>query len=133
AWPFHRAAAANLRHGAATMDTLVSLGVLTAWGWSLFALFLGDAGAAGMRMAFELVPRAGGGADEIYLETASVVERGTSALDMSRLTGESVPVEVAPGARVAGGTVNAGGRLVVRATAVGADTALAQIAHLVEA
>jgi P-type Cu+ transporter len=203
AWPFHRAAWANLRHGAATMDTLVSLGVLAAWGWSLYALFLGDAGANGMRMAFELVPRAGGGADEIYLETASVVttfllagrffearakrragaalhallalgakdvavlgpdgaerrvpvaelatgdrfvvrpgekvatdgvvERGTSALDMSMLTGEPVPVEVAPGARVAGGTVNAGGRLVVRATAVGADTALAQIARLVEA
>ncbi len=203
AWPFHRAAWANLRHGAATMDTLVSLGVLAAWGWSLYALFLGDAGATGMRMAFALVPRAGGGADEIYLETASVVttfvlagrffearakrragaalrallalgakdvavlgpdgaerrvpvaelatgdrfvvrpgekvatdgvvERGTSALDMSMLTGEPVPVEVAPGARVAGGTVNAGGRLVVRATAVGADTALAQIARLVEA
>jgi Cu+-exporting ATPase len=203
AWPFHRAAWANLRHGAATMDTLVSLGVLAAWGWSLYALFLGDAGANGMRMAFALVPRAGGGADEIYLETASVVtsfilagrffearakrragaalrallalgakdvavlgpdgaerrvpvaelatgdrfvvrpgekvatdgvvERGASALDMRMLTGEPVPVEVAPGARVAGGTVNAGGRLVVRATAVGADTALAQIAGLVEA
>jgi P-type Cu+ transporter len=203
AWPFHRAAWANLRHGAATMDTLVSLGVLAAWGWSLYALFLGDAGATDMRMAFTLVPRTGGGADEIYLETASVVttfvlagrffearakrragaalrallalgakdvavlgpdgaerrvpvaelatgdrfvvrpgekvatdgvvERGTSALDMSMLTGEPVPVEVAPGAPVAGGTVNAGGRLVVRATAVGADTALAQIARLVEA
>ncbi len=204
AWPFHRAAWANLRHGAATMDTLVSLGVLAAWLWSLYALFLGDAGMTGMRMRFALVPSAGGGADEIYLETAAVVttfilagpvlrgpreaprrrraagaagagregrrdprrrrrgaprpggascgvgdrfvvrpgekvatdgvvEEGASAVDMSMLTGESVPVEVAPGAKVAGATVNAGGRLVVRATRVGADTALAQIARLVEA
>jgi len=203
AWPFHRAAWANLRHGAATMDTLVSLGVLAAWLWSLYALFLGDAGMNAMRMRFALVPSAGGGAGEIYLETAAVVttlvlagryvearakrragaalaallalgakdvsilgadgverrvpvgdvrvgdrfvvrpgekiaadgvvEDGASAVDMSMLTGESVPVEVAPGAKVAGATVNAGGRLVVRATGVGADTALAQIARLVEA
>src|SRR4029079_14745922 len=63
----------NLRHGAATMDTLISVGVLAAWLWSLYALFLGDAGDPGMRMPFELVPRAGSGADAIYLETASVV------------------------------------------------------------
>jgi Cu+-exporting ATPase len=202
AWPFHRAAWANLRHGTATMDTLISLGVLAAWLWSLYALFLGDAGTDGMRMRFTLVPRVGGGADEIYLETAAVVttfilagryfetrakrragaalkallelgakdvsllgpdgseqrvpierlqvgdtfvvrpgekvatdgvvEDGRSAVDLSMLTGEAVPVEVGPGSEVAGATVNAGGRLVVRATKVGADTALAQIARLVE-
>ena len=202
AWPFHRAAWTNLRHGTATMDTLVSLGVLAAWMWSLYALYRGDAGADGMRMKFSLVPKAGGGADEIYLETAAVVttfilagryfearakrragaalkallelgakdvsvldpdgserripveqlqagdrfvvrpgekvatdgavEVGDSAVDMSMLTGESVPVEVGPGSEVAGATVNAGGRLIVRATKVGSDTALAQIARLVE-
>jgi Cu+-exporting ATPase len=200
AWPFHRAAWANLRHGTATMDTLVSLGVLAAWLWSVYALFLGDAGTPGMRMKIELIPRGGGG-DEIYLETAAVVttfilagryfearakrragaalkallelgakdvavlgadgserripveqlkvgdrfvvrpgekvatdgvvEEGRSAVDQSLLTGESVPVEKAPGDAVAGATANAGGRLVVRATSVGADTALAQIARLV--
>ena len=202
AWPFHRAAWANLKHAAATMDTLVSLGVLAAWVWSLYALFLGDAGADGMRMPFTLVPKAGAGANEIYLETAAVVttfilagryfesrakrragaaltallemgakdvailgadgverrvpieqlqpgdlfvarpgekiatdgviEDGLSAVDMSMLTGEPVPVEVTPGSAVAGATVNVSGRLVVRATKVGADTALAQIARLVE-
>jgi len=201
AWPFHRAAWANLKHGAATMDTLISLGVLSAWLWSLYALFIGDAGTNDMRMAFDLVPKAGNGGNEIYLETASIVttfilagryfearakrragaalkallelgakdvslldadgnerrvavdqlvagdrfvvrpgekvatdgivEEGTSAVDQSLLTGESVPVEKAPGDEVAGATVNAGGRLVVRATKVGADTALAQIAKLV--
>jgi Cu+-exporting ATPase len=200
AWPFHRAAWANLRHATATMDTLVSLGVLAAWLWSLYALFLGDAGMPDMRMQIELIPRGGGG-DEIYLETAAVVttfilagryfearakrragaalkallelgakdvavlgadgaerripieqlkvgdrfvvrpgekiatdgvvEEGRSAVDQSLLTGESVPVEKAPGDTVAGATVNAGGRLVVRAVSVGADTALAQIARLV--
>jgi Cu+-exporting ATPase len=202
AWPFHRAAWTNLKHGAATMDTLISIGVLAAWIWSLYALFRGDAGADGMRMHFTLVPKVGDGANEIYLETASVVttfilagryfesrakrragaalkallelgakdvaildadgserrvpieqlqvgdrfvvrpgekvatdgivEEGTSAVDMSMLTGESVPVEVSPGSEIAGATVNAGGRLVVRATKIGADTALAQIARLVE-
>ena len=202
AWPFHRAAWANLKHGTATMDTLISMGVLAAWGWSLYALFLGDAGMPGMRMSFDLIPdSAGSGADEIYLEvgavvttfllagryfearakrragaalkallelgakdvavldadgterrvpveqlavgdrfvvrpgekvaTDGVVEEGTSAVDQSLLTGESVPVEKHPGDEVAGATVNAGGRLIVRATKVGNDTALAQIARLV--
>jgi P-type Cu+ transporter len=201
AWPFHRAAWTNLKHATATMDTLISLGTLSAWLWSLYALFLGDAGANDMRMTFELIPSSGGGANEIYLETAAivttfiltgrffearakrsagaalkallelgakdvakldpdgrehrvpidqlqpgdrfvvrpgekiatdgVVEEGHSAVDMSMLTGESVPVEVDPGADVAGATVNAGGRLVVRASRVGNDTALAQIAKLV--
>jgi Cu+-exporting ATPase len=201
AWPFHQAAWANLKHGAATMDTLVSVGVLSAWLWSLYALFIGDAGMPDMRMSFNLIPEAGSGADEIYLETASVVttfilagryfearakrragaaleallelgakdvavldadgneqrvpierlqvgdrfvvrpgekvatdgvvEQGASAVDMSMLTGESVPVEVRPGSEVAGATVNAGGRLVLRATKIGSDTALAQIARLV--
>jgi Cu+-exporting ATPase len=202
AWPFHKAAWANLRHGAASMDTLVSVGTLSAWLWSLYALFLGDAGMNDMRMGFDVFPDAGAGASQIYLETAGIVttfllagrwleakakrragaalkallelgakdvavlgddgaerrvpvaelrpgdrfvlrpgekvatdgivETGTSAVDMSMLTGESLPVEVGPGSEVAGATVNAGGRLVVRATKVGADTALAQIARLVE-
>ncbi len=202
AWPLHRAAWANLRHGTATMDTLVSVGVLAAWLWSLYALFLGDAGTTGMTMQLRLVPEPGT-SDEIYLETAAivttfilagrwfearakrragsalkallelgakdvallgadgeerrvqvdeltvgdrfvvrpgekvatdgVVEEGSSAVDMSMLTGETAPVEVSPGSEVAGATVNAGGRIVVRATRVGADTALAQIAALVEA
>jgi Cu+-exporting ATPase len=198
AWPFHRAAWVNLRHGAATMDTLVSLGVLAAYGWSVYALFLGDAGMTGMTMTLSVT---GSGGDELYLETASavtvfllagryfearakrragaalnallalgakdvavldasgaerrvpveqlavgdrfvvrpgekvatdgVVVEGSSAVDQALLTGESVPVEKSPGDAVAGATVNAGGRLIVRATKVGADTALAQIAHLV--
>ncbi len=198
AWPFHRAAWTNLRHGAATMDTLVSVGVLAAYGWSLYALFLGDAGMTGMTMTLSLTSSGG---DELYLETASavtvfllagryfearakrragaalnallalgakdvavldadgterrvavkqlavgdrfvvrpgekvatdgVVVEGASAVDQALLTGESVPVEKGPGDEVAGATVNAGGRLVVRATKVGADTALAQIARLV--
>ncbi|MCW2952465.1 MAG: copA [Conexibacter sp.] len=202
AWPFHKAAWANLRHGAATMDTLVSVGTLAAWLWSLYALFIGDAGMNHMRMAFDVIPKSGAGADQIYLETAGIVttfllagryfeakarrragaalkallelgakdvalldaegnerrvpveqlavgdrfvvrpgekvatdgtvEEGRSAVDMSTLTGESVPVEVQPGSELAGATVNAGGRLVIRATKVGADTALAQIARLVE-
>jgi Cu+-exporting ATPase len=202
AWPFHRAAWANLKHGAATMDTLISVGALAAWLWSLYALFIGDAGTNDMRMAFDVIPNPGEGADQIYLETAGIVttfllagryfeakakrragaalkallqlgakdvaildadgserrvpveqldvgdrfvvrpgekvatdglvEQGTSAVDMSMLTGESVPVEVGPGAEIAGATINAGGRLIVRATRIGADTALAQIARLVE-
>jgi P-type Cu+ transporter len=198
AWPFHRAAWTNLRHGAVTMDTLVSLGVLSAYAWSLYALFFGDAGMPGMRMRLSL---GASGEDELYLEIASVVtvfllagrffearskrragaalrallelgakdvalldadgterrvpveqlavgdrfvvrpgekvatdgvvEEGVSAVDQSLLTGESVPVERGPGDAVAGASVNAGGRLIVRATKVGADTALAQIARLV--
>ena len=201
AWPFHRAAWANLRHATATMDTLISVGVLAAWLWSVYALFLGDAGMPGMEMPFDLIPERGGGMTDIYLEVAAVVttlillgryfevrarrragaalktllelgakdvsvidhdgserripvdrltvgqrfvvrpgekvatdgtvEEGRSAVDMSMLTGEPVPVEVSPGSELAGATVNAGGRLVVRATRVGADTALAQIARLV--
>jgi len=201
AWPFHRAAWVNLRHAAATMDTLISVGVLAAFGWSLYALFLGGAGDPGMRMSFDLRVSRGSGAHEIYLEVAAAltvfilagrffearakrrsgaalrallelgakevavlrdgreermpvdrltvgdlfvvrpgekvatdgeVVEGSSAVDASMLTGEPVPVEVAPGDQVVGATVNAGGRLVVRATRVGADTQLAQIARLVE-
>jgi Cu+-exporting ATPase len=202
AWPFHKATWANLKHGTATMDTLISVGTLAAWLWSLYALFLGDAGTNDMRMAFDVIPRSGAGASQIYLETAGIVttfllagrafeakakrragaaltallqlgakdvaildadgterrvpveqlavgdrfvvrpgekiatdgavEDGRSAVDMSMLTGESMAVEVSPGSEVAGATVNAGGRLIVRATKVGADTALAQIARLVE-
>ncbi|WP_280460538.1 heavy metal translocating P-type ATPase [Nocardia carnea] len=202
AWPFHRAAALNLRHKAATMDTLVSLGVLAAWLWSIYALFFGGAGEPGMSMGFSLLPHAGAtGQAEIYLEVAAaltafilagryfeararrrageairalmnlgakdvtvvrdgretripierlvvgdefvvrpgekiasdgVVVDGSSAVDESLLTGESLPVEVGPGDPVTGATVNAGGRLVVRATRVGSDTKLAQIARLVE-
>ena len=200
AWPFHRAAWTNLRHATATMDTLVSVGVLAAFGWSLYALFLGAAGDPGMKMSFALDVERGSGSHEIYLEVATavtvfilggryfearakrrsgaalrsllelgakevavlrdnietmtlieelnvgdrfvvrpgekvatdgVVESGTSAIDASLLTGESVPVEVGPGDPVTGATVNAGGRLVVVATRVGAETSLAQIARLV--
>jgi Cu+-exporting ATPase len=200
AWPFHRAAWANLKHATATMDTLISLGTLTALAWSLYALFLGEAGVTGMKMSFELIPK-GSGEQHIFLEvgavvtafllagryfearakrragsalkallelgakdvaildaddnerrvpieqlaagdrfvvrpgekvaTDGIVEEGSSAVDQSLLTGESVPVEKQPGDDVAGGSVNAGGRLIVRATRVGADTALAQIAKLV--
>ena len=198
---FHRAAWTNLRHGAATMDTLVSLGTLAALGWSVYALFFGDAGMTGMRHPFSFGVSAGQGADAIYLEAAAgvttfllagryaearskrqagaalrallesgakevsllrggrehrlpvdqlavgdefvvrpgerlaadgVVVEGASALDVSQLTGESVPQEVGPGAVVAGGSVDVGGRLVVRATRVGQDTQLAQMARLVE-
>ncbi|MFI6808425.1 heavy metal translocating P-type ATPase [Streptomyces luteogriseus] len=199
--PFHRAAWTNARHGAATMDTLVSLGTLAAFGWSLWALFLGDAGMPGMRHPFEFTVSRGDGASSIYLEVASgvtafillgrwlearskrragaalralmelgakdvavlrdgrevripaqrltvgdrfvvrpgekiatdgTVVEGVSAVDASMLTGESVPVDVAAGDAVTGATVNAGGRLVVEATRVGADTRLARMAKLVE-
>ena len=200
-WPFHRAAWQNLRHGATTMDTLISVGTLAAWGWSLVALFFLDAGMPGMTMPFELVTERGAASDHIYLEVAAVVttfllagryfeerakrragaalealldlgakdvavldaggnesrvpierlaagdrfvvrpgekvatdgvvESGSSAVDQALITGESIPVEVGPGDEVVGAGVNAGGRLVVRATRIGADTALAQIARLV--
>ncbi|HEU5085530.1 MAG TPA: heavy metal translocating P-type ATPase [Acidimicrobiales bacterium] len=201
ALPFHRAAWVNARHAAATMDTLISVGVIAAFGWSLYALFLGSAGEIGMTHGFSWTAERGAGDSQVYLEVAAgvttfilagryfearakrrsgaalrallelgakdvavlrdgaevrlpidqlqvgdrfvvrpgekvatdgVVDEGTSAIDASLLTGESVPVEVGPGDAVAGATVNAGGRLVVRATRVGADTALAQIARLVE-
>jgi Cu+-exporting ATPase len=199
--PLHRAAWTNLRHGAATMDTLVSLGTLAAFGWSLWALFFGAAGEQGMTHPFRLTIERTDGAGTIYLEAAAgvtlfilagryfearskrragaalrallelgakdvavlradaevripvaqlavgdrfvvrpgekiatdgVVEEGSSAVDASMVTGESVPVEVGPRDAVIGATVNAGGRLVVRATRVGADTQLAQMAELVE-
>lgn len=201
AWPFHRAAWINLRHGAATMDTLISMGVTAAFLWSLYALFLGEAGMPGMTHAFEWTIQPSDGASNIYLEVAAgvttfvlagryfelrskrragaalralldlgakdaailrggvevrvpvaqlavgdefvvrpgekiatdgVVVSGTSAVDASMVTGESVPVEVVPGDAVVGATVNAGGRLVVRATRIGEDTQLAQMARLVE-
>ncbi|MEU6060548.1 heavy metal translocating P-type ATPase [Streptomyces sp. NPDC047097] len=202
AWPFHKAAAVNARHGAATMDTLISIGVSAAFLWSVWALFLGTAGMPGMTHPFSLTIARGDGAGNIYLETAAgvtafilagryfearskrkagaalrallhlgaqqvtllgedgrettvpaarlavgdrftvrpgekiatdgTVLEGTSAIDASMLTGESVPVEVGPGDTVTGATVNAGGRLVVEATRVGADTQLARMAKLVE-
>ncbi|MDO9378289.1 MAG: heavy metal translocating P-type ATPase [Nocardioidaceae bacterium] len=198
AWPFHRAAVLAARHGSSSMDTLVSIGVVAAFGWSLWALFVGDAGEPGMTMHWTWFAS---GQHEIYLEVASavtvflllgrtledrarreagaavaalldlgakevavvrdgttvtvplsalrvgehfvvrpgekvatdgVVVEGVSAVDESMLTGESVPVEVTAGSDVTGGTVNAGGRLVVRAAAVGEDTRLAGLARLVE-
>ncbi len=205
ALPFHRAAWTNLRHGTTTMDTLVSTGVLAAYLWSLYALFLGTAGMTGMRHPFELTVARSDGSGNIYLEAAAgvttfllagryvetrskrragaalaallelgvkdvgvledgpsgpverrvpaeelavgtrfvvrpgeriatdgVVEEGGSAVDASLLTGESVPLEVGVGDSVVGATVNVGGRLVVRATQVGSDTQLAQMARLVE-
>ena len=205
AWPFHRAAWLNLRHGTSTMDTLISLGTLAALGWSVYALFWGTAGTPGMTHPFELTVERSDGAGNIYLEAAAgvttfilagryfevrskrragaalrallelgakdvavlrdgpdgptedripteqlttgmrfvvrpgekiatdgTIEEGTSAVDASMLTGESVPVDVGPGDPVVGATVNAGGRIVVRATKVGADTQLVQMARLVE-
>jgi P-type Cu+ transporter len=178
---FHRAAALNARHFTATMDTLISIGTLAAWGWSAAVLFAGlDAdvyfevagvtttlillgrfletnarsrSGAAVRTLLELgakearVLRHG---DEVLVPieevrvgdhfvvrpgekvaTDGVVEEGASAVDRSLLTGESLPVELATGADVAGGEINTYGRLVVRASKVGADTALAQIARLV--
>ncbi|MDQ0984541.1 cation-translocating P-type ATPase [Streptomyces sp. V2I9] len=199
--PFHRASWTNAKHGAATMDTLVSLGTLAAFGWSLWALFLGDAGMPGMRHGFDLTVSRADAASTIYLEVAAgvvtfillgrwlearakrksgaalralmrlgakdvavlrggrevrvpagtlavgdrfvvrpgekiatdgTVVEGSSAVDASMLTGESVPVEVGVGDPVTGATLNAGGRLVVQATRVGADTQLARMAQLVE-
>ncbi|MCX5133075.1 MULTISPECIES: cation-translocating P-type ATPase [unclassified Streptomyces] len=199
--PFHRAALTNARHGAATMDTLVSVGTLAAFGWSLWALFFGDAGMPGMRDSFSFTVSRTDSASTLYLEVASgvvafillgrylearskrragaalralmelgardvavlrdgrevripvarlavgdrfvvrpgekiatdgTVVEGVSAVDASMLTGESVPVDVTVGAAVTGATVNAGGRLVVEATRIGADTQLARMARLVE-
>ncbi|MEU6084791.1 heavy metal translocating P-type ATPase [Streptomyces sp. NPDC047108] len=199
--PFHTRALRGLRHGAATMDTLVSLGVAASFGWSAYALFFGGAGTPGMTMPFSLLPTAGDGTAHVYLEAAvgvplfvlagrhlevrarrgtgsalrslaelatqdvavheggterripigevragarflvrpgervatdGVVTEGSSALDVSHVTGESRPVEVGPGSAVVGGSVNSGGLLEVRATAVGADTQLARITRLVE-
>jgi len=201
AWPFHKAAWMNLRHGTATMDTLISMGTGAAFVWSLYALFFGTAGMPGMTHPFEFTIAPSDGAGNIYLEVAAgvtmfilagryfekrskrqagaalrallelgakevsvlrdgvevtipvadlivgdeflarpgekiatdgVVTAGTSAVDASMLTGESVPVEVGPGDAVTGATVNSGGRLVIRATRVGSDTQLAQMARLVE-
>jgi P-type Cu+ transporter len=204
-WPFHRAAAQNLRHGQSTMDTLISVGTIAAFGWSLYVLFFGTAGMPGMTHPFEFTLQRSDGSGNIYLEAAAgvtafllagryaeakakrasgaalrallemgakdvtvlrgegdaarevrvpvseltvgtrfvvrpgekiatdgEVEQGTSAIDASMVTGESVPAEVGPGDPVIGATVNAGGRLVVRATRVGSDTQLAQMAQLVE-
>ncbi|MBN6034243.1 cation-translocating P-type ATPase [Amycolatopsis sp. 195334CR] len=201
AWPFHRATWVNLRHGAATMDTLISIGTLAAFAWSLYALLFGTAGTPGMTHPFEFTIERTSGDGNIYLEVAAgvttfilagryfearskrragsalrallelgakdvavlrgdgeqripigelavgdrfvvrpgekiatdgVVVEGSSAIDASMLTGESVPVEVGSGDTVTGGCVNAGGRLVVRAARVGSDTQLAQMAKLVE-
>ncbi|MFE9698795.1 heavy metal translocating P-type ATPase, partial [Streptomyces sp. NPDC006270] len=201
AWPFHRAAWTNAKHGAATMDTLISVGTSAAFLWSLWALFFGTAGMVGMTHPFELTIARSDGAANIYLEAAAgvtafilagryfearskrkagaalkalmelgakevtvlrdgaettiptaalqvgdrflvrpgekiatdgTVVEGSSAVDASMLTGESVPVEVTTGDTVTGATLNAGGRLVVEATRVGADTQLARMARLVE-
>jgi len=201
AWPFHRSAWTNLRHGTSTMDTLISMGTLAALGWSVYALFFGTAGIPGMTHPFELTVSRTDGSGNIYLEAAAgvttfilagryfearskrragaalrallelgakevsvlragreerisadrlvvgdlfvvrpgekiatdgVITEGASAVDASMLTGESVPVEVGPGDAVVGATVNAGGRVVVRAARIGADTQLAQMARLVE-
>ncbi|GAA2409176.1 heavy metal translocating P-type ATPase [Streptomyces pulveraceus] len=201
AWPFHKAAFTNARHGAATMDTLISVGTSAAFLWSLWALFFGTAGMVGMTHPFELTIGRSDGAGNIYLEAAAgvtafilagryfearskrkagaalkallelgakevtvlrggrevtvptaelqvgdrflvrpgekiatdgTVVEGASAVDASMLTGESVPVEVGVGDSVTGATLNAGGRLVVEATRIGADTQLARMAKLVE-
>ncbi|MCW7991119.1 carbonate dehydratase, partial [Streptomyces platensis subsp. clarensis] len=201
AWPFHKAAWTNAKHGAATMDTLISVGTIAAFLWSLWALFFGTAGTPGMTHAFEFTIARTDGAGNIYLEAAAgvtafilagryfearskrkagaalkalmqlgakevtvlkngqevtvptselqvgdrflvrpgekiatdgTVVEGSSAVDASMLTGESVPVEVSVGDSVTGATLNAGGRLVVEATRVGSDTQLARMAKLVE-
>ncbi|WP_328406140.1 heavy metal translocating P-type ATPase [Nocardia sp. NBC_00403] len=198
---FHRAALSNARHGAATMDTLISVGTLAAFGWSVYALFFGHAGMPGMKHSFSLGIERADAASNVYFEVATgvivfilagryletrakdragsalrallelgakdvsvlrggveirvpvgelrvdelflvrpgekiatdgVVVEGNSALDLSLLTGESLPVDVGPGDVVIGATVNAGGLLTVRATRIGADTQLAQMVALVE-
>ncbi|QSE72447.1 heavy metal translocating P-type ATPase [Rhodococcus sp. PSBB049] len=200
-FPFHKATWTNLRHGTATMDTLISMGTGAALLWSLYALFFGTAGQPGMTHPFEFTIARGDGTANIYLEvgagvvtfillgryfearskrragaalrallelgakevsvlrggreerisidrlvlgdrfvvrpgekiaTDGTIVEGSSAVDASMVTGESVPVEVGPGDTVIGATVNAGGRLVVEATRIGADTQLAQMARLVE-
>lgn len=199
--PFHAAAWTNLRHGAATMDTLVSIGTMAAFGWSLYALIFGTAGQPGMQHDFDLTIGRDDTPCHVYFEVAAgvtlfvlagryfekrakrtagtalrallalgakdvavlrdgaetrlpierlrvgdefvvrpgeriatdgIVVAGSSAVDASMLTGESVPVEVGAGDTVTGGTINAGGRLVVRATGIGDDTQLARMAKLVE-
>ncbi|MFD9336720.1 heavy metal translocating P-type ATPase [Streptomyces sp. NPDC060028] len=201
ALPFHKAAWTNARHGAATMDTLVSVGTLAAFAWSLWALFFGQAAMPGMRHGFDFAISRTDGSSAIYLEVAAgvvsfillgrylearskrkagaalkallelgakdvavlrggvevripvgalavgdrfvvrpgekiatdgAVIEGSSAVDASMLTGESVPVEVSVGDFVTGATVNASGRLVVEATRIGADTQLARMARMVE-
>jgi P-type Cu+ transporter len=201
AWQFHRAAWLNARHGAATMDTLISVGTIAAFGWSLYSMVLGSAGALSMRHGFSISPQRGVGANQIYLEvvagvtvfilagryfearakrrsgaalkallelgakdvavlrrgremrvpveqlavgdhfvvrpgekvaTDGVIVEGTSTIDASPITGEPVPIDVHPGVMVTGATLNVSGRLVVKATRVGADTVLAQIGQLVE-
>ncbi|QIQ04191.1 heavy metal translocating P-type ATPase [Streptomyces liangshanensis] len=201
AWPFHRAAWTNARHGAATMDTLISLGTSAAFLWSVWALFFGTAGMPGMTHPFEFTLSRSDGSGNIYLEAAAgvtafllagryfearakrragaalrtllelgakevtvlrdgletviptgqltvgdrflvrpgekiatdgTVVEGSSAVDASMLTGESVPVEVSAGDAVTGATLNAGGRLVVEATRIGSDTQLARMARMVE-
>ncbi|MHA5053712.1 heavy metal translocating P-type ATPase [Streptomyces sp. SD15] len=198
--PFHERAVRGLRHTTATMDTLVSLGVMASFFWSAYALFLGGAGDPGMRMPFSLLPSAADGTAHVYLEAAvgvplfvltgrflegrarrstgaalrslaglaakevsvrengverlvpieelglgqvfvvrpgervatdGTVVEGSSAVDLSLVTGESEPAEVGPGSAVVGGAVNVGGLLLVRATAIGADTQLARITRLV--
>jgi Cu+-exporting ATPase len=201
ALPFHRAAWTNLRHGTATMDTLISMGTIAAFSWSLYALFWGTAGEPGMKHPFELTISRSDGSGNIYFEAAAgvttfllagryfearskrragsalrallalgakavsvvrhgvevripvedlhvgdifvvrpgekiatdgVIEDGTSAVDASMVTGESVPAEVVAGDDVVGGTVNTSGRLAVRAIRVGTETQLAQMAQMVE-
>lgn len=203
AWPFHRAAVMNLRHRSTTMDTLISVGVLSAFLWSIWAMVFGHAGMRDMKMGFSFKVDRAAGTEHIYLEVASavvvfilagryfearaksragsalralvalgakevsilrpdgsearvpidelaagqrfvvrpgekiatdgIIESGSSAVDQSLVTGESVPVDVGPGSPVIGATVNTSGLLTVRATRVGGDTALAQMARLVEA
>lgn len=200
-WPFHKATWVNLKHGAATMDTLITVGTSAAYLWSLYALFFGHAGEPGMRHGWSILNHAGDPMGDIYFEVAAGVVTfvlagryfekrskqragdairaltdmgakqvtvlrdgeetllpieqlqigdhflarpgekiatdgrildGTSAIDQSMLTGESVPVDVGPGDEVTGATINTSGRLVVEATHVGEQTKLAQMAKLID-